>query len=115
MGFLSRFFNAGPNDREIDVAGTLAAMSEENAQIVDCRTEREWKSGHIKGATLVPLGTIGERAGKLDQNRPVIVVCKSGHRSSIGARQLAAAGFPEAKSMKGGIGAWKRAGQPLVN
>ena len=93
----------------------VAAQTRGDVQIVDCRNEREWKSGHLKGSRLMPLGSIDQRMGELDKERPVIVVCRSGHRSSMAARQLSAAGFPDVKSMKGGISAWTRAGHKLVS
>lgn len=116
MSLLSRLFGGGSATvAEIDVAGTVEAQANGGAQIVDCRSEREWKSGHIKGSRLMPLGSIGDRLTELDPERPVIVVCRSGHRSSLAARTLSSAGFSDVKSMKGGINAWSRAGNRLIS
>ncbi|MCA9860096.1 MAG: rhodanese-like domain-containing protein [Thermomicrobiales bacterium] len=115
MSFLSRIFGRVPAVAEIDVPATAAALKDGTAQVVDCRMEREWSSGHIKGSTLIPLGSIESHLNELDRERPVIVVCRSGHRSSIAARQLISAGFVDVKSMKGGINAWSRTGNTLVS
>jgi rhodanese-related sulfurtransferase len=115
MGILSRIFGSGSPVEEIDPVAAAQAIADPDVQIVDCRTEREWKSGHLEEAQLLPLGTLGARLGELERERPVIVVCKSGHRSAIAARQLTGAGFVDVKSMKGGVDAWKRAGKPLVS
>ena len=115
MGLLSRFFGAGSFVEEMDIASVAVAMHDSTIQIVDCRTEREWKSGHLDGARLIPLGSLGGRLNTLAKDQPVVVVCKSGHRSAIAARQLARSGFTDVKSMKGGVDAWKRAGKPLVS
>lgn len=115
MGFLSRFFGSTPAVDEVDVATTVASLRDPAVQIVDCRMQREWDAGHIDGAVLMPLGSIGGRQGELDPARPVIVVCRSGHRSAVAARQLAGAGFDDVRSMKGGIAAWTRAGNRLVS
>lgn len=115
MGFLSKFFGSGSSVAEVSVAETVAAQANGNVQIVDCRTDREWKSGHLKGSRLIPLGSIGSRTSELDMEQPVIVVCRSGHRSAIAARQLAVAGFTDVKSVKGGINAWTRSGNKLVS
>lgn len=114
MGLLARLFGAGSAVDEVDVPSAAAAMNDRNVQIVDCRSEREWRSGHLKGSKLMPLGSIGNRMGELDMERPVIVVCRSGHRSSAAARQLTAAGFTDVKSLKGGINAWSRSGNKLT-
>lgn len=116
VGFLSRLFGSSePSRNEIDVAGTLAALGDSQTQVVDCRQKHEWKSGHIAGTKLIPLNTLGQRMNELDRDRPVIVLCRSGHRSSVAVRKLTAAGFSDAKSMKGGVNAWTRAGNELVS
>lgn len=115
MGLLSRIFGGSTPVAEVDVQSMPSVMRDPGVQVVDCRTEREWKSGHLDGAKLMPLGSLGGRMGSLDQDQPVIVVCKSGHRSAIAARQLTDAGFADVKSLKGGVDAWKRAGHPLVS
>ncbi len=114
MGLLSRIFGAGPAVQEVDVETTKTALRNPEVQIVDCRWEREWNSGHVDGAKLIPLDAIGKRMDELDKNRPVIVMCRSGHRSSAAARKLTAAGFSDVSSMKGGVNAWTRAGNKLV-
>jgi rhodanese-related sulfurtransferase len=47
-----------------------------------------------------------------DPQRPIVMLCLSGHRSIPGTRWLRARGF-EAYSLKGGILAWKQAGFAL--
>lgn len=114
MGLLDRLFGTRSSIAEIDLTAFAAALNDPNVQVVDCRTEREWRSGHIQGARLMSLGSLRGQAGELDPERPVIVVCKSGHRSGIAARQLSGAGCSDVKSLAGGVDAWRRAGKPLV-
>ncbi|MCA9860095.1 MAG: rhodanese-like domain-containing protein [Thermomicrobiales bacterium] len=99
---------------EVDVATTVAALDDPGIQIVDCREQDEWDAAHVDGMTLMPLDTIGQRLDELDKNKPLIVVCRSGRRSLIAARQLAAIGFTDVKSMNGGLIAWTEQGHPLV-
>jgi len=116
MGFLSRIFGSGgPGQSEVDIVTTAEALGDPNVQIIDCRQKHEWKSGHIAGTKLIPLNMMGQRMNELDKDRPVIVLCRSGHRSSVAVRKLTAAGFVDAKSMKGGVNAWARAGNKLVS
>ena len=63
-------------------------MLDEGAQLVDVRAGHEWEAGHIEGATHVPLDELPERIGELDRERPVIVYCRGGNRSSMAAQAL---------------------------
>jgi len=54
-----------------------------NLVILDVRTNNEYKSGHINGATLMPVGEISSRISELEKFRgkPILVHCASGGRS----------------------------------
>jgi hydroxyacylglutathione hydrolase len=60
--------------------------------IVDVRTGREWRSGHIDDAINVPLGDLPDRAAELRGGPQVATVCESGYRSSLAASLLLRAG-----------------------
>ena len=51
--------------------------------ILDVRTMNEYKSGHINGANLMPVGEIASRIKELEKFRgkPILVHCASGGRS----------------------------------
>lgn len=85
----------------------------DNVQIVDCREPYEWAAGRIEGAMHIPLNAIlaGATAG-LDTGKPVVVVCRSGNRSELGALMLQARGF-EAHNLEGGMEEWEREGLPF--
>jgi hydroxyacylglutathione hydrolase len=85
-------------------------VSERNpdAQILDVRSEKEWGSGHIEGATHIPLGELQHRLGELRQDADIITVCGSGYRSSLAASLLQASGFSRIASMNGGMTAWNQ-------
>ena len=100
---------------EVDVPTTVAALSDPNIQIVDCREQDEWDDAHAEGMTLIPLSVMGQRLAEMDRDRPLIVVCRSGGRSLKAAQQLAAIGFPDVKSMHGGLLAWVEQGNPVVS
>jgi len=63
------------------------------AQIVDVREGEELSDGMVPGARHIPLGEVPTRHDLLDVGRPVIAVCRSGHRSAGAAAHLASAGF----------------------
>jgi rhodanese-related sulfurtransferase len=98
--------------KETDVAHTVQARAAGAAQIVDVREPDEWAAGHIPGAIHIPLGQLMARQ-RLDPQRPVITVCRSGNRSLAAVDQLVAGGFRDVKSLAGGMQAWTADGQPV--
>jgi rhodanese-related sulfurtransferase len=85
----------------------------DDVQIVDCRETYEWVAGRIEGAFHIPLNAIMAGAtAELDPARPIVVVCRSGNRSELGALMLQARGF-EAYNLEGGMEDWEREGLPF--
>lgn len=82
-------------------------------QILDIREDFEITEGMIPGAIHIPMGELGARLEELDRNRPVIVICRSGNRSSRVADALTGADYT-ADTMGGGMIAWQRAGLPVT-
>ena len=87
-------------------------LVEEGAQLVDVRADHEWEAGRIPGAKHVPLAELNERTGEIAQDRPVVLYCRGGTRSSMATEALAAAGYDAAK-LTGGIVGWEEEGLPL--
>jgi rhodanese-related sulfurtransferase len=88
-------------------------LIDEGAQLVDVRAGHEWEVGHIAGATHLPLDELAERAGEIDRERPVVLYCRGGTRSTMAAGALADAGYDAAKLSEGIVG-WDEAGLPLA-
>ncbi|MDQ3724821.1 MAG: rhodanese-like domain-containing protein [Actinomycetota bacterium] len=87
-------------------------MVEEGAQLIDVRAEHEWEAGHIAGATHLPLPELPQRTGEIDKDRPVVIYCRGGNRSSMAAAALTDAGF-EAVKMSEGIVGWNEDDLPM--
>jgi rhodanese-related sulfurtransferase len=87
-------------------------LLEGGAQLVDVRASHEWEAGHIRGAVHLPLDELAERAGELDPERPVILYCRGGTRSSMATEALAESGYDAAKLSEGVVG-WEEEGLPL--
>lgn len=81
-----------------------------NLQVVDVRGPGETALGVIPGATLVQLPTLVTRLGELSPERPTVVYCAGGYRSSIAASTLRAHGFADVSDIRGGFTAWQAAG-----
>ncbi|MBV9009168.1 MAG: MBL fold metallo-hydrolase [Verrucomicrobia bacterium] len=82
-------------------------------QVLDVRSAREWKGGHVPGARHIFLGELTRRAGELDKLRPVAVYCATGYRASIAASILKHDGFSQVNNVPGSWHAWKKAGYPV--
>jgi rhodanese-related sulfurtransferase len=87
-------------------------LIDEGAQLIDVRAEHEWEAGRIPGATHLPLDELAGRAGEVDPERPVVLYCRGGTRSTMAAAALADAGYDAAKLSEGIVG-WSEAGLPL--
>ncbi|HEU4906622.1 MAG TPA: rhodanese-like domain-containing protein [Solirubrobacterales bacterium] len=87
-------------------------LLEDGAQLIDVRASHEWDAGRIAGATHLPLDELAGRTGELDPERPVVLYCRGGNRSSMAVDALAEAGFDAAKLTEGIVG-WSEADLPL--
>lgn len=103
----------GQSDWEMTHADVPVDVTTFQMQIVDVREPDEWQQARIPGSRHIPLGDLQRRAGELDRNQPVLVVCLSGSRSLHAAKFLASQGFNPVKSLHGGLVEWSRAGRPL--
>jgi len=92
--------------------GEARKLIDEGAQLVDVRAEHEWEAGRIAGARHLPLAELAERTGELDRERPVVLYCRGGTRSTMATDALADAGFDAAKLTEGIVG-WEEAGLSL--
>ena len=85
------------------------AVVVDGAQFIDVRKPEEVANGAIDGTTNIPLDQITGRLGELDPKRRVVVMCRSGVRSTEAAEILTGAGFNDVVNLKGGMMAWEKA------
>jgi rhodanese-related sulfurtransferase len=96
--------------------GTLAAtqlMNSRDVQIVDVRSAAEFSGGSLRQARNIPLPDVAAQAPGLPKDKPAIVVCETGRRSSLAAVKLRSAGINEVFILAGGLEAWRAAGLPV--
>jgi len=84
-------------------------------QILDVREPEEFTGplGHIRGAVLIPLGELAERAGQLARDRPIVTVCRAGSRSAQATVILREAGFSDVANLAGGMLRWRAEGHAV--
>ena len=80
----------------------------QNAVVLDVRTQEEYDSGHIKGAVLLPVDAITEESAQEvipAKDTQVLVYCRSGNRSVTASKALAQLGYTKVYEF-GGINTW---------
>ena len=88
-------------------AGVEVCRATPGAVLVDVRTPREYRDGHIPGSKNVPLQSLETIEGVAEnRDTPVFVYCQSGARSRQAAMLLGGMGYRNVKNI-GGIAAWK--------
>lgn len=99
----------------VDPTGATALINHENAVVVDVRSMKEFKDGHILHSINIPLNGLGNNLKQLEKhkNKPIITVCRSGSRSNSAGRTLRKHGFENVKNLRGGIMAWESANLPV--
>lgn len=111
MLFASMFTGGG-----ISVTEATHLMNREDGIVLDVRETHEWSAGHIPNARHIALGQLGGRLSEIEKfkEKPIVVCCASGNRSSSACRTLRNAGFQKVFNLAGGIGAWTEAGLPTT-
>lgn len=101
-----------PDVPGIDVSGALSVL-EGDAVLLDVRERNEWDAGHAPHAVHIPLGELSEETAWMSRRHRVVVVCRSGRRSTLATAALRAAGV-DALNLTGGMQAWRDAGAEIV-
>ncbi|MDW4905524.1 MBL fold metallo-hydrolase [Streptomyces sp. ADMS] len=74
--------------------------------VIDVRSTAEREEGFIGGSAPIPLAELPRRLDEIPADRPLVVHCAGGHRSSIAASLLRHNGFADVSDLLGGYGAW---------
>lgn len=75
--------------------------------LIDVRQPEEFKSGHVPGAKLIPLGELNRRINELPKDKEIACICATGSRSSSAARMLSKQGY-NVINVRGGMYLWSR-------
>ena len=113
--FLVTSMNAqqDPDFKVIDVKKYEQAVKQKDVQLVDVRTTKEFKEGHIKGAKNIDFyaDDFLKQFESFDKDEPLYLYCRTGNRSAKASKQLSEAGFKNIIDLEGGYKAWKAAGK----
>ncbi len=100
FGYLSRLGIKQITARQLD---QMKGMT-----VLDTRTDKEYKQGHIPGAIHIELSEVGNKAKKLRKDKDLVVYCQNGNRSIWAIKRLMGMGFTHLYNLKGGYSAWTR-------
>ncbi len=82
MGFFNLF---GGSTSTVSIEEYL----QNDAVVIDVRTQQEFEEGHVQGSKNIPLNTIGFQINEIKKiGKPVITCCRSGARSGSAANLL---------------------------
>ena len=120
-GFKQLLAEAGAVIEGVSVSSALGLLDDPEVVFVDVREGGEWAQGHITGAVHAPRGHLEFLANPefprhnaaLVQDKILVLYCASGGRSTLAAKTLHDMGFPRARSLVGGMAAWKEANGPI--
>ncbi len=90
------------------------AAGKRSGILVDVRAPGEYEGYHLEKAINIPVQDLRTRYRELDKNLPVVIVCSTGIRSSIGGSILKMKGFADVSSVAGGMTGYSAAGYALA-
>ena len=100
--------------RDVAPGEATRLLNHENAIMVDMRSDRDFRDGHIVNAVHAPAEN-SDMSAQLDKyrDRPLIVYCRSGQRSMPVCSKLRKQGFEKVYNLKGGVLGWQQADLPV--
>jgi hydroxyacylglutathione hydrolase len=82
--------------------------------VVDVRQLGEYEDDHVPGAVHLAAGSLPDRLAELPRDRPIVMMCASGYRSSVAASLVRAAGFENVSWVADGVPTWRAQGYPTA-
>ncbi len=100
---------------ELSASESYEFITDRSPLILDVRTFREFQSGHLQGAKLIPVQELQNRLHELesDKENDIVVYCRSGNRSTVASKILIDAEFKRIYNVRSGIIGWNRASLPI--
>ena len=101
---------------KISVNQLISLFNHNNGFVIDVRSEDSYQIGHILDSVNVLASSCNHEHPiiKSNRNRPIIIVCDTGKRSSELASHLHQNGIKEVFYLNGGLEAWRLLDMPLA-
>ena len=83
-------------------------LMNQDVQLIDVRTSEEYSKGFIEEAQNIDYNStdFANKISKLDKNKPVLLYCAMGGRSSKASKVFKSQGFKKIYDLKGGFLSW---------
>lgn len=75
-------------------------VHQKHAVLLDVRTHDEYAKGHVMGSVNIPYDELANRSGELPQDKPIVLYCQSGARSTVAEDILRDKGFRDLHNAK---------------
>lgn len=110
IGFSLSIYAQETNPAKNVSVAKLEKKISKGIQLVDVRTAKEFKEGHIGNAVNIDVNSpdFDINILKLNKNKRVYVYCRSGKRSAIASRKLDSLGFRKIYNLPTGIEGWNK-------
>jgi hydroxyacylglutathione hydrolase len=82
--------------------------------LLDVRQPNEWATGVVPGAETIFVADLAEHLDDIPDGGPVTVFCRTGHRASMAASILEAAGAKVELVARGGASDWPEELEPVA-
>lgn len=116
FGLTSCLKNQANGVQVLDTAKYEKKMTQPGVQLVDVRTPEEFNEGHLQNAVNIDITAddFDAKVASFDKEKPILVYCKSGGRSSKAATRLKELGFKNIFDLEGGITNWTNENKHIV-
>ncbi len=81
--------------------------------LLDVRTPQEYFEVRLVNATLIPIDQVVKRIGEIPKDKPILIYCAVGSRSSQVSSYLARNGYGPLYNLSGGIWGWQLRNFPV--
>lgn len=78
----------------------------ESLLVIDVREEAEYSFSHIPNTINIPFGELKNNINKFAKDKPIYLVCRTGNRSDLAAKQLTELGYTEVYNVVPGMSGW---------
>jgi sulfur dioxygenase len=97
-----------------EIAPEWVAEHRDEVHVLDVRAAAELAGelGHLSGSQNIPIDALRARALDVAGDKPVVVMCQTGKRSSLATLILRKAGIARVANVAGGMVAWRQLGLP---
>lgn len=103
------FCDSAPGVQEgmdITPGETQGLLKKNSAVLIDVRDPDEYSKANIGGIN-IPLKDLTDQAFRIPKRATVVLLCKSGSRSTLAVKKLQDLGFTNLLSLRGGLNRWR--------